>query len=137
MDKEYGRLLYNYLLKTGMAEGLATYLNLILLLLGVLVVVLILDLLIWKTLRAISVRVARKSKNNFDNFLVTHRVPRYVAHIVPFVIFLEFIPVAFVDFPYAQGIAENHKDFLCSANSFDFQKVFQKCERLSKNTAQI
>lgn len=105
MDKEYGRLLYKYLLKTGMAEGLAIYLNLIFLLLGVLIVVFILDLLIWKALRAISVRVARRSKNNFDNFLVAHRVPRYVAHIFPFIIILEFIPIAFADFPYAEGIA--------------------------------
>ena len=105
MDKDLGRLLYNYLLKTGMGEGLAAYLNLFLLLIGVLILVLILDVLIWKVLRGLSVKIARKSKNNFDNFLVAHRVPRYVAHIVPFIIVLEFIPVAFIDFDYAENIA--------------------------------
>ncbi|MCK0162153.1 mechanosensitive ion channel family protein [Allomuricauda sp. F6463D] len=105
MDKDYGRLLYNYLLKTGMGEELASYLNLFLLLIGVLIIVFILDLLLWKVLRALSVRLARKSKNNFDNFLVANQVPRYVAHVVPLTILLEFVPVAFADFDYAEGIA--------------------------------
>ncbi len=88
-----------------MGEGLAAYLNLFLLLIGVLVIVFILDLFIWKVLRALSVRLARKSKNNFDNFLVANQVPRYVAHVVPLTILLEFVPVAFIDFDYAEGIA--------------------------------
>ncbi|MEC3966084.1 mechanosensitive ion channel family protein [Flagellimonas halotolerans] len=101
MDKDLGRLLYNYLLKTGMTEGLAAYINLFVMLIVVLVLVMLLDVLIWKVLRALSVRLARKSKNNFDNFLVAHRVPRYIAHIVPLTILLEFVPVAFTDFEYA------------------------------------
>ncbi|MBW8243887.1 mechanosensitive ion channel family protein [Muricauda oceani] len=105
MDKDLGRLLYNYLLEAGMAEGLAAYINLFVLMIVVLVLVFLLDLLIWKVLRALSVRLARKSINNFDNFLVAHRVPRYVAHIVPLTILLEFVPVAFSDFDYAEIIA--------------------------------
>ncbi|MBA4746918.1 MAG: mechanosensitive ion channel [Muricauda sp.] len=105
MDKDLGRLLYNYLLETGMSEGLAAYINVFVLMLVVLVLVLLLDVLIWKVLRALSVRLARKSINNFDNFLVAHRVPRYVAHIVPLTILLEFVPIAFADFDYAGVIA--------------------------------
>ena len=105
MDKDLGRLLYNYLIELGMAEGIATYINLIVLMLVVLILVLLLDVLIWKILRGVSVRLARKSKNNFDNFLVAHRVPRYVAHVVPHTILLEFVPVAFEDFDYAEMIA--------------------------------
>ena len=105
MDKDLGRLLYNYLIELGMAEGIATYINLIVLMLVVLILVLLLDVLIWKILRGVSVRLARKSRNNFDNFLVAHRVPRYVAHVVPLTILLEFVPVAFEDFDYAEMIA--------------------------------
>lgn len=68
MDKNLGRLLYNYLLETGMSEGLAAYINVFVLMLVVLVLVLLLDVLIWKVLRALSVRLARKSINDFDNF---------------------------------------------------------------------
>ncbi|MDF0715414.1 mechanosensitive ion channel [Muricauda sp. 334s03] len=105
MDKDLGRLLYNYLLKTGMAEDLAAYLNLLILVVVVLILVFLLDVLIWKVLRGLSVRLARKSKNNFDNFLVAQRVPRYLAHVVPLTILLEFVPVAFTDFNYAEIIA--------------------------------
>lgn len=105
MDKDLGRLLYDYLIESGMVEGLAAYINLFVLMIVVLILVLLLDILIWKVLRGFSVRLARKSKNNFDNFLVAHRVPRYVAHVVPLTILLEFVPVAFADFDYAEGIA--------------------------------
>ena len=105
MDKDLGRLLYNYLLETGMGKVLAAYINLFLLMTVVLVLVLLLDILLWKIFRGLSVRLAKKSKNNFDNFLVAHRVPRYVAHIIPLTILLEFVPVAFADFDYAEVIA--------------------------------
>ncbi|WP_437399685.1 mechanosensitive ion channel family protein [Flagellimonas lutimaris] len=105
MDKNLGRILYNYLIDTGMAERLAAYINLFVLAVVVLVLVLLLDVLVWKILRGLSVRLARKSKNNFDNFLVAHRVPRYMAHVIPLTVLLEFVPVAFADFDYAGIIA--------------------------------
>lgn len=105
MEKDLGRLLHDYLLKTGMGEGLASYLNLGLMLVMVLVIAFFLDLVIWKLLRAISVRLARKTKNNFDNYLVNHRVPRSIAHIFPLLFLFEFIPIVFLDFAYAESIA--------------------------------
>ncbi|MBO0342689.1 mechanosensitive ion channel family protein [Flagellimonas profundi] len=104
VEKDLGRLLYNYLIETGMAEGLASYINLFVLVVVVLVLVFLLDVLLWKILRALSIKLARKSKNNFDNFLVAHRVPRFLAHVVPLLILLEFVPVAFSNFDYAGGI---------------------------------
>ncbi|GLU45581.1 mechanosensitive ion channel family protein [Allomuricauda sp. NBRC 101325] len=105
MDKELGRLLYNRLLEAGMGEEWASYLNLLILLVGMLILVILLDYLLWKILRAASIKLARSSRNNFDNFLVMYRVPRYLAHVLPMLIFLKFIPVAFTDFEYAEGVA--------------------------------
>lgn len=105
MDSDLGRLLYDYLLKMGMSEGLASDLNFVLLLVVVLVLAFLLDLVVWKLLRAISIRLARRTKNNFDNFLVAHKVPRSVAHIFPLLFLFEFLPVVFVDFEYAGNIA--------------------------------
>ncbi|SFC45438.1 miniconductance mechanosensitive channel [Flagellimonas taeanensis] len=105
MDSDLGRLLYDYLLKMGMSEGLASDLNFVLLLVVVLVLAFLLDLVVWKVLRAISIRLARRTKNNYDNFLVAHKVPRSVAHIFPLLFLFEFLPVVFVDFDYAGGIA--------------------------------
>ncbi len=105
MENGFGRLLYDYLLKTGMGETLASYLNLLILLVAALILAWILDLIIWRILRSVSLRLARKSKNNFDNFLVANKVPRYAAHIIPLLLLFEIVPVAFIGFDYAGGIA--------------------------------
>lgn len=105
MGDGLSRLLYKYLLKTHMSESLASYINLIVLLVGILILVWLLDFVIWKILRTVSVSLAKKSKTNFDNFLVAHKVPHYVAHIIPLLVLFELIPVAFIDFAYGGGIA--------------------------------
>ena len=98
--------LYDYLMKTGMSENLATYLNMGILLLLIFVLALILDYIVWKVLRTLSIKLARKSKTNFDDYLVTHKVPRNVAHILPLMLLFNFVPIALSDFTYAGGIAE-------------------------------
>ncbi|MDC6404267.1 MULTISPECIES: mechanosensitive ion channel family protein [Maribacter] len=105
MEKETSRLLYDYLIKTGISETLAAYLNLTILMAAVLVLAWILDWVIWKFLRAFSIRIARQSKTNFDNFLVANRVPRYFAHLAPMFLLFKTMPVAFIDFDFARGIA--------------------------------
>ena len=105
MEDKLSHMLYNYLLKIGLSENLASYFNLIILLVVILLLVWLLDLIIWKMLRVLSVRIARKSKTDFDDFLVTHRVPRFVAHIFPLILLFEFVPFAFIDFDYGGVIA--------------------------------
>ncbi|WP_289063086.1 mechanosensitive ion channel domain-containing protein [uncultured Zobellia sp.] len=105
MEEGLHRLLYDYLLKTGMSDSLASYLNLVIVLVAALILAWFLDLIIWRVLRYISLRFARKSKTNFDNFLVINKVPRYVAHIIPLLILFEFIPFAFFHFDYAGQLA--------------------------------
>lgn len=61
-------------------------------------------MIIWRVLRSISVRLARKSKTNYDNFLVANKVPRYVAHILPLALLFEILQFAFIDFEYAGNI---------------------------------
>ncbi|MUH37465.1 mechanosensitive ion channel family protein [Zobellia amurskyensis] len=105
MKEGLHRILYDYLLKTGISESLASYLNLLILLVAALILAWFLDLIIWKVLRSISLRFARKSKTNFDNFLVINKVPRYVAHIVPLLVLFEFLPFAFFHFEYGGQLA--------------------------------
>ena len=138
MDKDLGRLLYNYLIEAGMVEGLAVYINLFVLLIVVLILVLLLDVLIWKILRGLSVSLARKSKNNFDNFLVAHRVPRYVAHVVPLTILMEFVPVAFEDFDYAEILAlKTIKILFVLLVLIIFRKFFQSVNGYLKTRAKF
>ncbi|MDC6390459.1 mechanosensitive ion channel [Maribacter sp. PR1] len=105
MDKGLRRLLYDYLLKTGMDETAVSYLNLLILLVAGFLLAFLLDLIIWKVLRSVSVRLARKSKTNFDNFLVANKVPRYAAHIIPLFVLFELVPIAFIGFEYGGAIA--------------------------------
>ena len=105
MKDGFSHLLYKYLLETGMSETIASYINVFLLLLAILLLVWLLDIVIWKILRVVSIRLAKKSRTNFDNFLVANKVPHYVAHMVPLLVLFEFVPAAFVDFEYAGGIA--------------------------------
>ena len=100
MENGLSNILYKYLLETGMSENLASYLNVIILLVGILLLAWLLHLIIWKVLRAIAVRLAERSNTSFDNFLVTHRVPRYIAYVFPLILLYHFLPVVFMDFGY-------------------------------------
>ena len=110
MNDDFHKILFNYLTEAGLSTTAASYLNLAILLIVALVLAWFLDLLIWKVLRSVSLRLARKSKTNFDNFLVANRVPRYLAHIVPLSILIEFVPFAFIGFDYAAEIVLKFKD---------------------------
>lgn len=112
MGENYKNLLYDYLIKLGADETLATYTNLFALLFGLLILVAVLDFIIWKVLRTVSVVTARRTKTHFDDFLVANKVPKYVARIVPMLLVLKFVPLIFEDFPY---IRESTHKILISA----------------------
>jgi miniconductance mechanosensitive channel len=99
-------ILFDYLMKIGVSESIATYLNMGILIILVFIFAFILDYIIWKLLRSVSVKLARKSRTNFDNYLVAHKVPRNVAHILPLMLLFNFVPIALSDFSYSGIIAE-------------------------------
>jgi miniconductance mechanosensitive channel len=82
----------------------ASYFNALILFIGIILVAVLLDYIIWKVLRVTSVRFARRSSTNFDNFLVVNKVPRYVAHIIPLLLLYELLPLAFLDFEHTEGL---------------------------------
>lgn len=104
MNDDFHRLLYSYFVESGLNETAAAYLNLAILLVIILVLAYFLDLIIWKVLRSVSLKLARKSKTNFDNFLVANKVPRYIAHIIPLSMLVELVPFGFIGFDYAEKI---------------------------------
>lgn len=105
MDNAIAHRIYEYLKDWGMNDVSAQVLNFVILLTGLLLLVYILDLIIWRILRVISIRIARRSRTNFDDILVSHRVPRLLAHVIPLIILLEAIPIVFVDFKYAGAVS--------------------------------
>ncbi|MEM7379896.1 MAG: mechanosensitive ion channel domain-containing protein [Bacteroidota bacterium] len=105
MEEWLGHLLYDYFVKLGMVEDWARALNMATLLILVVIIAILLDFISWRILRGLSVGLARRTKTNFDNFLVTNRVPRYLAHIIPLLLLWEFLPVIFTDYEYLENIA--------------------------------
>ncbi len=99
-------LLYDYLVKTGMSVTSAKYLNMIVLLIGLLIVAFFIDFIIRKIIVELFTRFSVKSKTNFDDLLVKNKAPRNIAHIIPLFLVLELIPLVFVDFIFVENIIE-------------------------------
>ncbi|WP_298238264.1 mechanosensitive ion channel domain-containing protein [uncultured Algibacter sp.] len=99
-------LFYNYLLQHGLSENAAKYLNMLALLLALLIIVFIVDFLIRKILVQAFTKFAQVSKSNFDDLLVKNKVPRNVAHVIPLLIGIEFVPDIFSDFQDFEIIVE-------------------------------
>ena len=64
---------------------------------GLLLIILLVDYIIRKTILATFSKIAAKSKTNFDDIMVVNNVPRNVAHLIPFIIAYKFIPSLFFD----------------------------------------
>jgi miniconductance mechanosensitive channel len=64
---------------------------------GLVLIIILVDYIIRKTLLATFSRIAVKSKTNFDDIMVTNNVPRNIAHLIPFIIAYKFIPSLFFD----------------------------------------
>ncbi|MEH6537783.1 MAG: mechanosensitive ion channel domain-containing protein [Psychroserpens sp.] len=103
---EFRHLLYDYLVSVGLSDTTAKYLNMIALSIALLIVVFIIDYIIRKVLVNAFNAFAFRSKSNFDNILVKNKVPRNIAHIIPLLIAIEFIPFIFSDFDYLENIIE-------------------------------
>jgi miniconductance mechanosensitive channel len=89
---------FDTLIAYGISEQVATYLNMLLLLVGLLIIIFIVDVIIRKLLIGAFTQFAKRSKTNFDDLLISNNVPRNVAHIIPLLIALEFVPNVFADF---------------------------------------
>ncbi|WP_397299686.1 mechanosensitive ion channel family protein [Nonlabens ulvanivorans] len=98
--------IYDYLVETGMTAVYAKYLNLLILLVALLVIAFLVDYIIKKIFIKLFTQFTVKTKTNFDNFLVSNKVPQNIAHIIPLIFGLEFIPIVFQDFPYFENMVE-------------------------------
>ena len=97
---------YNKFLDLGVSEIGSKYLNMLVLLVILIIIVAIIDTVVRKILRSISYRIANKTKSNFDDLLISNKVPRNFAHIPALVILFESLPIVFSDFEYAQNAIE-------------------------------
>ncbi len=99
-------LLYNYLVSVDVTENTAKYINMIALALVLCLFVLIIDFIIKRILIQVFSQFASKSKTNFDDLLVSNKVPRNIAHVIPFLIMIKFMPLVLYDFPDIENFVE-------------------------------
>lgn len=99
-------IIYDFLIESGFTPQVASYLNMLALLLLLLVIALILDFIFTFIFRRISNVVATRTKTNFDDILIDNKLPTYAAHIVPLLLVYEAVPYIFTDFDYVSNLAE-------------------------------
>jgi miniconductance mechanosensitive channel len=97
MDK-FKHLVYDFLINKGFSNQAAEYLNMLILLVGLLAIIVVVDLIIRKILIGAFMQFATKTETNFDDLLIANKVPRNIAHIIPLLIAIEFVPDVFTDF---------------------------------------
>jgi miniconductance mechanosensitive channel len=102
----FRHLLYDYFVSLGISSSTASYLNMMALLIGLLILVFIIDFIVRRILLTMFSRIAEKSKSNFDDIMVKNKVFRNVAHIIPLIVAIEYVPMVFSDFPYWENIIE-------------------------------
>lgn len=98
--------IYDFLIAQGISETTAKYLNMFALLLALLLVAFIVDFITKRLLWNFSAGIAKRTKTNFDNILISNKLPRNIAHIIPLIILIEFVPQVFSDFEYVENIIE-------------------------------
>jgi len=102
----FKHLLYDYLVSVGFTENSAKYLNMLALLIALLLIVFVIDYLTRKVLVNAFTRFSSKTKSEFDNILVSNKVPRNIAHIIPLLITIRLVPIVFIDFQVFEIFAE-------------------------------
>lgn len=98
--------IYDLLVEHGLSETTAEYLNMFCLLIALLLIAFIIDFITKRLLWRFSAGVANRTKTNFDDILINNKLPRNIAHIIPLIILIEFVPDVFADFEYAEDIIE-------------------------------
>ena len=96
--------IYDYLLDLGVAENLASYLNSAGLLIATTLVVFLIYAIGRRIIRVTSIRFARLTKTSFDDIVITNKLPRYLAYIIPLVVWIELLPLVFTDFQYVENM---------------------------------
>jgi miniconductance mechanosensitive channel len=104
--EKYAHLIYDYLIEQDWSSSSARFVNMIGLLIFLLIGLGIVDTLIRRILLNQFARISEKTKTKFDDILVENRVPRNVAHIIPLLIAIAFVPYILLDYPYYEVILE-------------------------------
>lgn len=103
--KTISHFFYDKFILSGMSESMAEYLNMIILLLGLLLLLFITDILTRKIITTTFKQLSEKTNTHFDNLLVKNKAPRNIAHIIPIIIADKLLDNVFIHFEEAEIFA--------------------------------
>lgn len=95
--QKYSCIFQDYLVNEGMIFEWAVFLNVILNSVSVLIAVSFLDVIFRKFIIETFKAFSNKTKTTFDDYLIKSNFPRFVAHILPMIIFWYLIPIIFIE----------------------------------------
>lgn len=98
--------LKEFLISSGIKASIADWFSVLTLLFFTLSIIFLLDFIIRRIIRVVFVKIANRSKTNFDDIMVNHKVPRNIAHIFPLIIAYKTIPNIFHEHLSLQIIIE-------------------------------
>jgi len=76
------------------------------LLIALLLLAFIVDYITKRLLWRFSSGIAKRTKTNFDDILISNKLPKNIAHIIPLILLIEFVPQVFSDFENTEEIIE-------------------------------
>ncbi len=97
---------YSILKDFNFSDDIASYINLIINIVLLIVIAYILDIICKKILIVILAIVAARTKSSFDDFLVTNKTAKYVAHLIPLLFIYKTVPVILNKFTYWEDFFE-------------------------------
>lgn len=84
----------------------ASYINLLVNILILAIIAFILDFVFRKILTAILTRIAKRTKTEFDDFLLANNTVTYIAHLIPLLFIVETLPIALEGFIHWENFFE-------------------------------
>ena len=96
---EQGHYFSEYFIQLGLSNQWAIFLNMLALLFILCAIILITDTLATNLLVKTFSKFAARTKTEFDDFLVTHKTPKNIAHLIPLFLTIKLFPIVFSDYP--------------------------------------
>ena len=87
--------LKNIILNAGVKDSIADWSSILVLVAISLSIIFLLDFVIRKIIRSIFSKISYRTKTDFDDIMINHKVPRNIAHIIPIVLIYNIIPNIF------------------------------------------
>lgn len=97
---------YSILKDLNFSDDIASYINLSINIILLIVIAYILDIICKKILIIILAIVAARTKSSFDDFLVANKTAKYVAHLIPLLFVYKTVPVILKQFTYWEDFFE-------------------------------